>query len=289
MASTTALKSSSSVEGFVDLWSSFTKLSPVIYLREQSPSASPSSESPTICLLFWMDAAPRHAAKFISEYIKVLPNARIICMRARTMDVLFGGSNKSRVSPFIAALQASDGPMHFHVFSNGGLYSLYHIATEYRGSTGHPLPVKSLLLDSSPGRTDLAVTAKAFSYALPKFVIFRMVGMCAIWAALLAHWLAYKLRAKPDPFEIAKNDLNDPRFIDIAAERCYMYSKNDEIVHWKHVEEHATQAKASGWHVSMEIFNGPHVGQMKADPERYWKLVWGLISQDNLRSRQDVD
>ncbi|OAX84065.1 hypothetical protein ACJ72_01569 [Emergomyces africanus] len=287
MGSTTALISSSSSEGSEDFFSSFTKLSPLIYLHDKPSVACPSSKSPTICFLFWMDASLRHAAKFVSEYMRVLPNARIICMRTRSVDLFFRGSNKShsqRVSPFVAALRASDGPMHFHIFSNGGLFSFYHIATEYRRSTGNPLPVKSLLVDSSPGRTDLAVSAKAFSYVLPKFVIFRMVGLCALWAALLAHWLVSKLRSGSSAFEMAKYELNDPKLIDIAAERCYIYSKSDELVHWRHVEEHAAQAKERGWQVSTEIFNGPHVGHMRADPERYWKLVWGLILRDNVRS-----
>ncbi|KKZ63223.1 hypothetical protein EMCG_02428 [[Emmonsia] crescens] len=271
----------STTEGSEDPFASFTKLSPIIYLRNKPTSASPSPESPTICLLFWMDAALRHTAKFVNEYIKVLPNARIICIRTLSTDLLFKSSSP-RVAPFVTALRASDGPMHFHVFSNGGMFSLYHIATEYRRSTGNPLPVKSLLFDSCPGRNHLVRTVRAFSYVLPKFFIFRMVGLCVIWTVILSHWLLSKLRGKPDGLEIAKNGLNDPELIDVGAKRCYMYSKSDELVHWKHVEEHIAQAKARGWQVTAEIFNAPHVGQMRADPERYWKLVWELILRDNI-------
>ncbi|EER40432.1 indole-diterpene biosynthesis protein PaxU [Histoplasma capsulatum H143] len=95
MASNTT--SGSSPERFDEIFSSFTKLSHTIYIRDKPTSASPSPESPreTICLLFWMDAQPRHTAKYVNEYIKVLPNALIICMRTLSTDLLFRGSKKS--------------------------------------------------------------------------------------------------------------------------------------------------------------------------------------------------
>ncbi|EEH02876.1 conserved hypothetical protein [Histoplasma capsulatum G186AR] len=280
MASNTT--SGSSPERFDEIFSSFTKLSPTIYIRDKPTSASPSPESPreTICLLFWMDAAPRHTAKYINEYIKVLPNARIICMRTLSTDLMFRGSKKShrlRVVPLVSALCASDGPMHFHVFSNGGVFSLHHVAAEYRTSTGKPLPTKSLIFDSAPGRHALLATARAFSYGLPQFFLFRMVGLCVIWAVLISHWLACKLRRETNAIDLAGDEINDPTLIDLGAKRCYIYSKTDELVDWKHVEENVAQAKSRGWEVSAELFNGPHVGHMRSEPERYWKLVWGLV------------
>ncbi|KLJ06308.1 hypothetical protein EMPG_10292 [Blastomyces silverae] len=279
-----------STESSDDVFASLTKLSSLIHLHEKPASASlsPESPSPTICLLFWMDAAPRHAAKFLDKYITALPNARIICIRTLSKDVLLRGSEKShcmRVAPFVTALRASDGPMYFHVFSNGGMFSLYHIAAEYRRCTGNTLPIKSLILDSAPGQHDLTAAARAFSYAVPKFFILRMVGVCVIWAVLIAHWLVSKLGRKANAFDIAMNELNNPALIDVGAKRCYIYSKTDELVHWKHVEAHVAQAMARGWHVSTAVFNSPHVGHMRADPERYWKLVWGFVPRDIIQSR----
>ncbi|PGH06046.1 hypothetical protein GX51_02637 [Blastomyces parvus] len=290
MAPTTASTSSgSSPEGSDDVFASLTKLSPLIYLREKPPLASSSPElpPPTICLLFWMDAAPRHAAKFVNKYITALPNARIICMGTISKDVLLRGSQKShrlRVAPFVTALRASDGPIHFHVFSNGGMYSLYQIATEYRSRVGKPIPIKSLIVDSAPGQHGLTTAARAFSYALPRFFIIRMVGACVIWTILIAHWLVSKLGRKGNAFDNAMIELNDPALIDVKAKRLYIYSKTDELVQWKHVEAHVAQAIATGWQVSTAVFKSPHVGHMRADPDRYWKLVWELIPRDVIQS-----
>ncbi|ODH27256.1 hypothetical protein ACO22_04253 [Paracoccidioides brasiliensis] len=249
-----------------DLFTSFSKLSPAIYLRD-GPTSTPSSlESPppTICLLFWMDAVPRHAAKFVQEYIKILPNARIICMTTTSTDFLFKSSNESRrmrVNPLISALPA-----------------------EYREVTGEPLPIKSMLLDSAPGRSTFARGAKAFSYALPNLFLARILGMCLIWVALVTFWAVYKIKRVFPPIEAARDLINNPKFISIRAARCYVYSKVDELIYWKDVEEHAAEATGKGWRVSTEIFDAPHVGNMRADPERYWKLAMGLILQNSIDS-----
>ncbi|EEH17268.1 hypothetical protein PABG_07355 [Paracoccidioides brasiliensis Pb03] len=273
-----------------DLFASFSKLSPAIYLRD-GPTSTPSSlksPPPTICLLFWMDAVPRHAAKFVQEYIKILPNARIICMTTTSTDFLFKSSNESRrmrVNPLISALRTSNnGPLHFHIFSNGGIVTLHHIAAEYREVTGEPLPIKSMLLDSAPGRSTFARGAKAFSYALPNLFLARILGMCLIWVALVTFWAVYKIKRVFPPIEASRDLINNPKFISIRAARCYVYSKVDELIYWKDVEEHAAEATGKGWRVSTEIFDAPHVGNMRADPERYWKLAMGLILQNSIDS-----
>ncbi|KAK2789325.1 hypothetical protein FQN53_002167 [Emmonsiellopsis sp. PD_33] len=265
-----------------ELFSPFTKLSPIIYIRDKpDPNPDPQTQTPTICLLFWMDAAPRIAIKFAQEYITRFPTSRIICMFTLARDLLLKTNQKAqstRVAPFVNALTKPSGePLHVHAFSNGGTFTLHHIALGFRKITDQPLPIKSFIIDSAPGRTSLATSARAFSMAVPKFFIFRILGVCAVWAVLTAMYVYAKLRRLPDPMELARGTLNDLKFIGGGGERCYIYSERDELIRSRDVEDHAKQAKAKGWLVSLEKFDAPHVAHMRVDPERYWGVVWGVM------------
>ena len=56
--------------------------------------------------------------------------------------------------------------------------------------------------------------------------------------------------------------------------RCYIYSKEDEMVSWENVEEHAAEAEGRGWRVRRELFVGSgHVAHARVDSGRYWGVV----------------
>jgi hypothetical protein len=53
-----------------------------------------------------------------------------------------------------------------------------------------------------------------------------------------------------------------------------MYSETDDLVDYRDVEMHASESEAAGWLVQCERFQGsPHVGHMRAAPDRYWGIV----------------
>jgi len=72
--------------------------------------------------------------------------------------------------------------------------------------------------------------------------------------------------------------------------RTYIYSKQDAMIDWRHVEKHAADAATGGDNNSnnkksdgssrvkipcrLEMFHGSgHVAHMRHDPERYWRVV----------------
>ncbi|KAJ1338576.1 DUF829 domain-containing protein [Microdochium nivale] len=85
--------------------------------------------------------------------------------------------------------------------------------------------------------------------------------------------------------------------------RTYIYSKEDDMIGWQHVEQHAADAASGGAGLGggnnknnnnkvrqraripcrLEMFHGSgHVAHMKHDPERYWRIVadtWDAGSQ----------
>lgn len=69
--------------------------------------------------------------------------------------------------------------------------------------------------------------------------------------------------------------LNDREVVDGRVRRLYVYSKGDELVDWRDVEDHAVEAKGRGWSVEKERFGmeSGHVGHMIVDRQRYWGAV----------------
>lgn len=56
--------------------------------------------------------------------------------------------------------------------------------------------------------------------------------------------------------------------------RSYIYGPDDEVISEKHVENHADDARKKGMSIRTETFVGSkHVQHVRADQERYWKVV----------------
>ena len=56
--------------------------------------------------------------------------------------------------------------------------------------------------------------------------------------------------------------------------RLYLYSENDALVEWKHVHEHAKDARQKGYTVREERFEkAAHVALLMEDSGRYWNAV----------------
>lgn len=270
------------------IYNSMCQLGPAIYLRDFPKPLEKNDNPLTIVLFFWMNASLRPAAKYISEYTKIAPNARIICVFTSASDLFLRTSDaaqRKRISPVLDAIlslkttgRTSDGELYVHVFSNGGSLTLARVASAYRDATGNPLPIRALLVDSAPGKASLGRTVKALSYSFPKFFLWRIMLSGVVWTWVLMFMTVGKLLRKQSPSSRLRDGLNDPKLIAGRAERCYVYSKEDELIPWKDVEDHAERAHSKGWVVSREMFEAsPHVGHMKTDPRRYWNIVARLL------------
>jgi hypothetical protein len=272
----------------------YTQLSTGIYLYEPLTKTiddidGKSHHGPTIVIAFWFSAAPRTLVKFVAEYAKLAPSARIIFLLSAPADFYLyftWASHRRRLMPAIEAIRAADGPVMMHIFSNGGVFTTAHLLLGYRHVTGgQVMPVTSLIVDSAPGRATPARSVKALAYALPKspFVL-RQLGFGALWVTVLIGWVVRKITSAggKDEFAFAREALLDHALItshsssggDAKVKRCYVYSGSDDLVSADDVEEHVAEAVAKGWSVEKERFDGtPHVGHMRADPVRYWGIV----------------
>ncbi|KAF3479813.1 DUF829 domain protein (PaxU) [Arthroderma uncinatum] len=279
---------------------SFVKIGPSIWLRDfrtpvdgetnnygTTPVVTASSRL-TIVILFWMDAQLRYASKYVSEYTKLAPNARIIFVLTSSSDLFFNASEAAqmrRVQPAVDVLlspstsssalgMSPDDQLYLHLFSNGGSVTLRSIALAYRKATNKPLPLKSLIMDSCPGKSSLSGAHRAISYGLPKSFLPRFFAGIFVWVGLLCGFAYCRLLGLEYPTELAWRASTDSKLIDSRVKRCYVYSELDDLISWKDVEEHSYEAASENYHVEREKFTGsPHVGHMRLDPLRYWSIV----------------
>lgn len=262
----------------------FAKLGPSVYIQDPTDTTTQGAQ-PVIFIAFWMNAPPRALAKYVVEYRRIAPSARIIFIRSSSNDFFFrstASAQQARVAPAVEALRASatpENPVFMHLFSNGGLFRTAHLLKAYRQATGIPLPISSMIIDSAPGTASISAAMRAFSFALPKRWILRLIGKSVLWITLVLIKFYQTITRSPDAVSLARKVINDTTLVQAAnakrvATRCYIYSDADDLVDWHDVEKHASESEASGWVVRREKFQGtPHVGHMRAQPERYWSIV----------------
>ncbi|OGM45723.1 indole-diterpene biosynthesis protein PaxU [Aspergillus bombycis] len=275
--------------------SAYIKLSPSVYIHEPQLQPESNGAPKTIVLAFWMNAPPRALTKYVTEYIRLAPTARIVIILSSSKDFMTRPSKKAqqaRLTPAVEALRAwfssssssteetarYQEQVFIHMFSNGGVFSTVSLLDTYQTTVGRPLRISSTILDSAPGVATVSGAMKAFSYALPSPWLFRLFSKVMLWVFFVLGALVRRLVGLSDAVGVAREAMNDQRLVGGAdggkPRRCYIYSDADELVDWRDVERHADEAEAKGWVVTREKFLGsPHVSHMRADPERYWTIV----------------
>ncbi|KAJ6179682.1 hypothetical protein N7519_010143 [Penicillium mononematosum] len=262
----------------------FIRLAPSVYLQDPL-NPSEKSDRPVIFIAFWMNAPARALAKYVVEYRQLVPSARIVIVRSSSSDFIWrlrAQTRRARVAPAVEAMRGlvtPENPVFVHFFSNGGMSSTTHLLQAWKNATGSPLPISAMVIDSAPGSPSLRAGLKAFSFALPRMWILRLLGKSLLIAFLVLFKLIHSFPMFSDPISLARKLINDTSLVraanpDGTLSRCYIYSDTDELVNWRDVESHAVNAEAEGWAVRRELFkNSPHVAHMRAEPDRYWDIV----------------
>ncbi|KAI1848251.1 hypothetical protein JX265_004200 [Neoarthrinium moseri] len=271
----------------------FIKLSDQVYLRPADDTnntavISGSPDPTTILLYAWGDAQPKHIAKYISGYLALFPNARLLIVLG-PMIKMFYKSHEQRSKGMEVVLNAMQGAesaeerVLVHAMSNtGGVnYAATLNAYSQRYPGGSPLVHTLSVFDSTPGSSSFFANLGPWSRAMaigaaswfpgPLFIMQAF----AIIFLLVTHGVMFAL-GHSSPAVFSTKAINNPELEDKAAARLYLYSKSDEIINWEAVEEHAAEAKGKGFQVDLERFEEtPHVGHLRAHPEKYWAAVRG--------------
>ncbi|KAJ3041343.1 hypothetical protein HDV00_009484 [Rhizophlyctis rosea] len=231
-----------------------------------------------------MGAPARPLRKYSDHYISIYPQARILLCISRYSDFLTSSTTtlKSYLEPVIALLKGADPDGIFvHIFSNGGAYTFTLLAQLYLSTTGTRIPTPRIILDSSPSTIgEITPSATAFAYSLPKHPLIYYPGYAAIYLLVICIAGYSLITGAKVSIQVAYEGLNDESLVPLKnARRCYIYSKEDELVNFRHVEKHAEWAESEGCVVRTEKFEGTkHVAHVVGDWGRYWGVVgefWG--------------
>jgi hypothetical protein len=272
----------------------FSSLSPTVLYRTPpanlKPSAAAITKEPSLILLTaWMNAFPRHVAKFTTGHQRLFPTSRIVIVLTSTVHFLYQ-SDSQRIKDLEPALSIikdlqPEEKVLLHSFSNGGAAATWQLAKTHHERTGKGLPVAKAIFDSAPGTQGYDSSLAAFSMGLPRNPIAWYVGS-GLLRVLLRVWFAYKyVEGSEHIVDTVRKGLNDTGLLPTEAVRLYVYSAVDELIKWEDVETHTKDAEGKGYKVQkVKYLESGHCGHLLQDEKRYWSAVTGLWDSDYLSS-----
>ncbi|KAI5918231.1 DUF829-domain-containing protein [Camillea tinctor] len=276
----------------------YTPITERIFLRNEDHSAdkpartSANHDEPTTILIYgWGDAQPRHVAKYADGYHALFPTARIVVIVSPIFAVTYQTLRQRTDSmmPLIDAVfpvhppesSAEDAErVVLHVMSNtGGIYAAATLNAYRERHAGRALPHRLCVSDSTPGSLvfarEVGRWARAMALGTARWFPWPFAVTKGIWWTFLyaMHLLGAALRIEPAGVYSCRAFL-DHAMATPRAPRLYMYSKEDDLIGWRDLEDQAAVAKGKGYTTVMERFDGsPHVGHMRMFPERYWGAI----------------
>ncbi|KAL3421492.1 Transmembrane protein 53 [Phlyctema vagabunda] len=272
---------------------SFSRLSRYVSLYTPPTSAiqsvQTSSPLPPTTIVFgaWLNAHPRHIAKYTETYKTVYPNARIILITNVSNEFLFTRTlqRQKNVDAAVTTLLASpDERLLVHACSSGGAKRLFDVSARYAARTGKPLPAKALVFDSAPGYPHVVSGARALLVEGRKmnWLLWVPYAFLVITIQLI---IVFILNCTPFWKGLAlapREGINDKRLLSKDCVRGYVYSEADDVVEYQDVEEHIAQAREKSLKVEvLKVVGAPHVKMYlgKGGEEAYWgfvKDIWAI-------------
>ncbi|KAK3938859.1 hypothetical protein QBC46DRAFT_264508 [Diplogelasinospora grovesii] len=280
--------------------SSSSSSSPPTTTTTPTPGGAPAAGGPKVILLAtWMGAQDVHISKYLVRYQSLYPTSEIVLVRCELRHFLRGRAHvRAEVAPAVPFIQsalttssssssaslspssgsgsgfasASAPELLVHVWSNGGsnmLYTLYTLFT----SQHLPFPRYAVIFDSTPGQWAYTRNLTAISMGLSplmKFLFAPLLHAVVMWSWVMGRILV----GKGGFFALLARSHNLPDREKVEVRRTYIYSKEDKLVDYRDVEEHAADAKQKGFSVRKEEFIGSaHVAHVRKDEGRYWRVV----------------
>ena len=270
----------------------FTPISDRVYLRNGNEKSKPvpADEPTTIIISGWGDGMPKHVSKYSDGFHELFPSSRIIVILSGTLQAS-NQQEEARIEAMMPVVDTifptptgsgrEEERVLIHAMSNTGAIFAAAAVVGYqrRHGTDKTFPHKLLICDSTPGSLDFASQVGRWSHAMAvgtaKFFPWPAIITQGLWYIFLwANWAFERLRGSEPSGVWANRVMTDKSIISTDSHRLYLYSKEDEIIGWKDLEENVAGVKALGWPVDLEMFEGsPHVGHMRLHPEQYWNKI----------------
>lgn len=267
-----------------------------------------------IILCTWLGATRKHIAKYAALYRYAAPDARILLIESSVSILTSTIFSRQRITEFAPAAAAvldtlaecenrpsphstetANGGLDYsetrfqmhrlthsssdarpkiilHIFSNGGMSSATNLLGLLRSRTDEPLALTGLIFDSCPGKgTSYWQTFDAIILSFPKSIVWRFLGPLAIHSFLI-FLVVYIACGNENPVNLwRKTTLEESS---PARGAIYLFSREDRMIQWTDIEEHAEEARRKGWKVKEVLFEGSgHCAHLAMDEKRYVEAI----------------
>ncbi|KAL4876517.1 hypothetical protein BJY04DRAFT_199819 [Aspergillus karnatakaensis] len=268
----------------------FVQLNSQVYLR-QGDALTDKNRPTLIVLCAWMFAAPKHIQKYTQLYEKELPHATVLLIRPVVGDMIWtsDAAQFKTLKPAVQAintfLKAPTNPsVRFHIFSNGGSHAAVQLMETFKRT--HPstkMSIDTLILDSCPGSPSAVLSAKAVILAVSPNIVLRAIAWLVIWIAIVFVVVSDVMGISDNAIAKTRRHINSPHrgFLRPDTRRVYLFSKDDPMVPWEDVLEHAAAARrrlgnnAIDARIQTVEFKGSgHVNHLAVDRQRYINSVF---------------
>ncbi|KND86458.1 hypothetical protein TOPH_08941 [Tolypocladium ophioglossoides CBS 100239] len=278
----------------------FTALSDQVFVREGSlddGAPARATDPDTVLIYGWGDGLPRHVAKYADGYRALYPRAKQVVVLSPIAKAMFSDLRQrtTQMAPVVgAAFAAGAGEgegegegeakraVLVHTMSNTGAVNYAATLNAYREARGAALPHQLLVMDSTPGGTDMTASnvarwSRAMAMGTAGWFPWPAVVTQAIWSlALLLNGVYAWSIGRESAGAWSRRAANDAALETRAARRLYLYSQEDDLIAWQDVELHVAEARERGWAADTEVFRGSgHVGHMRRFPGQYWGAIGG--------------
>ncbi|KAK8050775.1 hypothetical protein PG994_012505 [Apiospora phragmitis] len=288
----------------------FTKISDQIYIHhpdrdDDNAATNVDHVEPhpdKVIIYGWGDGHPRNVSKYIEGYRALFPRAIIIAVLATTFKAAYQPLHERTegMMPVIDAAfsekQKQPPRVLLHAMSNAGGINMASTLNAHLARHGTPLPHRVMVMDSSPGGVVFHQQVGRWSRAmaigmrrsLPRWVphaMLQAVFYVFLWVNRLWEFILRRHHAgawsreavnRHEMVPVPALAVKDNKIADEyhRSRRLYLYSKEDDIIGWEDVEEHAEYASKLGYHADTEVFEGSgHVDHMRHHPQKYWESI----------------
>ncbi|EME47824.1 hypothetical protein DOTSEDRAFT_124317 [Dothistroma septosporum NZE10] len=263
------------IEGFLDV-------APAISLYRPGNGHAGTEKSPSLIVLCtFMGAQLKHIAKYTQGYQKLFSHSAILLVQSSIKDTFASDAKQADrlnvAAAVIVGYKKSSGnnrPILLHAMSNGGGITSTRLATILK-QQDHGKVFDRQVLDCQPSRPHRRLGIRAMVMQLPSNPVIHFIGTWILTVWTYCGWFLHvTLLGQEDIISRLRRLENDPTLFDLSIDRLYMYTKQDTLVPYKEVHEHAEEARRSGYLVKEDVFQeAPHCALVREDAARYWKQI----------------
>lgn len=264
----------------------FTAHSDQVFVREADQSDKAPADHPDVVMIYgWGDGLPKHVSKYAEGYLGLFPYAKQIVVLS-PIQKAFNSDLQQRSDSMLPVIKAvfpsgEEAPKKIlaHTMSNTGAVNYAAMLNAYQQLYNTPCPHQLLVMDSTPGGTNFWANLSRWSRAMAlgtagwfpwPFAVTQ--GIWAVW--LMVNGFYEALIGRESAGGWSSKAVNDGQYEVDGARRLYMYSKEDDLIHWGDIEEHAALSRKLGREADVEVFEGSgHVGHMRMHGEQYWNSI----------------